>query len=149
MVRAHEWDASRRLSRAAGGRRPWWGPHPVPVRRAFRLDWESAGAHAVVTVTGDLDALTGARLEAFVAEHPLAGCAVLEIDLRAVTSLGSIGLSALLGVRRRCLQAGIALRLRGAQPSVWRVVEASGLDPLFAAVAEPAQRAPAQELTLF
>jgi anti-anti-sigma factor len=149
MVRAHEWDASRRLSRAAGGRRPWWGAHPVPVRRAFRLDWESAGAHAVVAVTGDLDALAGARLEAFVAERPLAGCTVLEIDLRAVTSLGSIGLSALLGVRRRCLQSGIALRLRGAQPSVWRVVEASGLDALFAPVADPSQARPAQELTLF
>jgi anti-anti-sigma factor len=148
MVRAHEWDVSRRLARPPGGRRPWWGSH-APVRRSPRLDFESAGPYAVVSVSGDLDALTAARLEAFVTERPLAGCAVLELDLRGVASMGSIALPALLGVHRRCAQRGIALRVRGAQPSVWRVFEATGLDGLFTAAAEPADGPPVQELTLF
>jgi anti-anti-sigma factor len=146
MVRAHEWDVSRRLARP-GGRRPWWGPHPTPVRRG--LQWESAGAHAVVTVAGDLDALASPRLEEFVAEQPLVGCTVLDVDLRDVPSTGSVGLSALLGLRRQCSQQGVALRVRDAQPSVWRAFEATGLDGVFTAAAEPAAAAPVQELTLF
>lgn len=149
MVRAQEWDVSRRLARPPGGRRPWWGAHPTPVRRRFGLEWESAGAHAVVTVAGDLDALTSARLEAFVAERPLAGCAVVDIDLRGVPSTGSVGLSALLGLRRHCSQQGVALRVIDAQPSVWRVFEATGLDGVFTAATAPAAAPPAQQLALF
>jgi anti-anti-sigma factor len=147
MVRGHEWDVSRRLARAPGGRRPWWGAHPVPVRRG--LEWESAGAHAVVTVAGDLDDQTSPRLEDFVAEQPLTRCTVLDVDLRGVPSMGSVGLSALLGLRRHCVQQGTALRVRGAQPSVWRAFEATGLDGVFTTAAEPAVAPPTQELTLF
>jgi anti-anti-sigma factor len=148
MVRAQEWDVSRRLARPPGGRRPWWGAHPASVRRGFGLEWESAGAHAVVTVAGDLDATTSPRLEAFVAERRLAGCTVVDIDLRGVPSTGSVGLSALLGLRRHCSQQGVALRVIDAQPSVWRVFEATGLDAVFTAATEPAVAPPAQ-LTLF
>jgi anti-anti-sigma factor len=66
-----------------------------------------------------------------VAEQPLCGCAVLEVDLGGVPSIGSTGLSVLLGVRRWCLQRGIELRVRGAQPSVWRAFEVTGLDGVF------------------
>jgi anti-anti-sigma factor len=149
MVRAHEWDVSRRLSRPPGRSRPWWGSHPAPVRRGLDLDWESAGGHAVVTVAGELDDLTSPRLEASLAERTLAGCAVLEVDLREVPSTGSVGLSALLGVRHRCSQRGIALRVRGAQPSVWRAFEDTGLDGVFTVVDEPAAAPPVQQLTLF
>jgi anti-anti-sigma factor len=149
MVRAHEWDVSRRLGRPPGGRRPWWGAHPAPVRRGFRLEWESAGAHAVVTVAGDLDALTSPRLEAFVAERPLVGTTVVDIDLRGVPSTGSVGLSALLGLRRHCSQQGVALRVRDPQPSVWRTFEATGLDDVFTTPDETAVAPLAQELTLF
>jgi anti-anti-sigma factor len=148
MVRAHEQNATRRLARVAGGRRPWWVAHPGPRRPGSGLDWESAGSRAVVLVRGDLDGLTALQLESFVAGRPLAGCRELEIDLAGVPSMGSIGLSALLGVRRWALQRGIALRLRGTQPSVWRVVELAGLDQVFSGIVEPAA-APAQELALF
>lgn len=144
MVRAHEQDAARRLARPSGGRRPWWVGHPVPRRPASGLDWESSGTRAVVLVRGDL----GAHLETFLAGEPLAGCRELEIDLAGVPSMGSVGLSVLLGVRRWALQRGIALRLRGVQPSVWRVVELAGLAQLFTSAVEPPP-APAQELALF
>jgi len=143
MVRAHEQDAARRLARA-GGRRPWWVAHPVSRRPAPGLEWESSGNRAVVLVRGEL----GAQLETFFAGHFLVGCRDLEIDLAGVPSMGSTGLSALLGVRRWCLQRGIALRLRAVQPSVWRVVELAGLDHAFTPTAEAAT-APAQELALF
>jgi anti-sigma B factor antagonist len=149
VVRAHEWDVSRRLSRAPGGRRPWWVAHPEPTPPEFHLEWESTGAHTVAAVSGDLDVLTAPQLEASVAEQPLAGCTVLEVDLGGVPSMGSVGLSVLLSVRRWCLQRGIELQVRGVQPSVWRVFEVTGLDGVFTAVAEPSGGGPTQDLSLF
>jgi anti-anti-sigma factor len=147
MVRAHEWDVSRRLARAPGGRHPWWVAHPAPGRSPLRLEWESTGSRTVVTVTGDLDAAPA--LEAVVARQALVGCSVLEIDLGGVPSIGSVGLSLLLAVRRWCLQRGIEVRIRGAQPSVWRVFELTGLDAVLAPPAERDLSAAVQELTLF
>jgi anti-anti-sigma factor len=112
------------------------------------LEWVATGARSVVAVHGDLDLVPAARLEAFLAEQPLAGCAVLEIDLAAATSVGSVGLSALLAVRRWSLQRGIELRIRGAAPSVWRVFELTGLAAVFTAPREPLP-APVQDLVLF
>jgi anti-anti-sigma factor len=143
MVRAHEQDASRRLGRPSGGRRPWWVAHPVPRRPETGLDWESSGTRAIVLVRGEVCA----QLEAFLAGHLLAGCRELELDLAGVPSIGSSGVSALAGVHRWALQRGISVRLRGVQPSVWRVVELAGLDRLFTA-AQP-DGAAAQELALF
>src|SRR4051812_15285718 len=140
MVRAHEWDVSRRLARAP--RRPWWVAHPVVDRAALRIESESTGSRVVVAVTGDVDALTAPDIEAWVVDHPLAGCTLLEIDLTGGGSMGSVGLGVLLGVRRWCQLTGIELRLRGTQPSVWRVFEATGLDRVFRASDEPAERAP-------
>jgi len=147
MVRAHEWDVSRRLARAPGRRRPWWVAHALPA--GFTIEWETTGVHTVVAVGGDLDGVTTPQLEAVVAEQPLAGCAVLELDLGGVPSIGSAGLYVLLGVRRWCLQRGIALRVRGAQPSVWRAFEVIGLDRLFApGTTDPGPHL-RQELALF
>jgi anti-anti-sigma factor len=122
--------------------------HPVACRPASGLDWESSGSRAVVLVRGDLDGLSALQLESFLAGRLVVGCRDLEIDLAGVPSMGSIGVSTLVGVRRWALQRGIALRLRGVQPSVWRVFELAGLDQLFTAAGEP-PAAPAQELALF
>ena len=148
MVRAHEWDVSRRLGRSAAARHPWWVAHPVSRAPAVRLEWGAIGPRTVVAVSGDLDRLTTAQLEAFLAQQPLAGCAVLDVDLAGVPSLSSLGLSVLVGARRWALQRGIELRVRGTQPSVWRVFEATGLGGLFTSDA-PRVPAHVQELVLF
>ncbi|MCZ2859008.1 STAS domain-containing protein [Blastococcus sp. VKM Ac-2987] len=148
MVQAHEWDVSRRLARPPGRRRPWWVSHPAPEPAALRLEWEASGGRTRVVVEGDVDQATAPQLEAFVAARPLAGCAVLELDLGGVPSIGSGGLSVLIALRRRCQQRGIDLVLRNAQPSVWRVFEATGLDGVFTA-SGPAPCPPAQDLALF
>jgi anti-anti-sigma factor len=145
-VRAHEWDGSRRLGRVPASRQPWWAAHPVPTA-ALRLGWEAGGAHAVLTVDGDLDARTAAQLEAWVTGSALTGCALLELDLAGVRSLGSAGLSGLLGLHRWCGQRGIELRVRGALPSVERVFESAGLDATFTATAADARDG--SELALF
>lgn len=146
MVRAHEWETSRRLARARE-RRPWWAADPAPPVPPVRLEWESAGPHAVVVIEGDVDSTTCADLEGLVAEQPLTGCTVLELDLSAVPSLGPEGLAVLLGVRRWCLQRSIELRVRGALPSVWRTVEVAGLDRILGG---PCPKEPApQESALF
>jgi anti-anti-sigma factor len=93
-----------------------------------RLSVESTGAHVVVLAAGDLGALTGPQLEALAAEHPLVGCVVLELDLAEVPSLGSAGLAVLQSSRRWCEQRGIELRLRGAAPSVERVLQLADQD---------------------
>jgi anti-anti-sigma factor len=148
MVRAHEWDVSRRLGRAPGGRHPWWVAHPALRNPPVALEWMAFGPHAVVAVSGDLDRVTTAQLEAVVAQHPLSGCVVLEVDLGGVASIGSTGLSVLLGVRRWALQRGIGLRISGTQPSVWRAFEVTGLAGIF--TAEPGEVAgPTQDLVLF
>ena len=148
MVRAHERDASRRLTRPSAGRRPWWVGHQVSRHPVGGLAWETSGSRAVVLVRGDLDGRTTAQLESLLTGRARAGCRELELDLAGVPSLGSSGLSALLAVRRWTLQRGITLRLRGVQPSVWRVVELAGLDQVFTGAAEP-PGPPAQELALF
>lgn len=149
MVQAHEWDVSRRLARAPGGRRPWWVAHAAPGRAPLRLEWESTGARTLGAVSGDLDVVTASQLEAVVAEQRLTGCSVLAVDLAGVRSIGSVGLSVLLAVRRWCLQRGIELRVRGAQPSVWRVVELTGLDVVLSPPSESLLPPAVQELALF
>jgi len=149
MVLSHEWDVSRRLVRSPRNRRPWWVSHPLPDAHALELDAESAAARVVVLVSGEIDALTAPHLEAFVAGRSLAGCTVLELDLAGVTSIASAGLSALLGLRRWCQQRGIDLRLRSAQPSVWRVFELTGLHRVFTEGDRAAEPGPTQELALF
>jgi anti-anti-sigma factor len=149
MVLSHEWDPSRRLARSPRSRRPWWVSHPVPEVPALELEAESAAARVVVVVSGEIDALTAPHLEAFVTGRSLAGCTVLELDLAGVRSIASAGLSALLGLRRWCQQRGIDLRLRGAQPSVWRVFELTGLHRVFPEGDGPAGPGPSQELALF
>ena len=149
MVLSHEWDVSRRLGRSPRNRRPWWVSHPVPEPPPLALEAESAASRVIVLVSGEIDALTAPHLEAFVAGRSLAGCTVLELDLAGVRSIASAGLSALLGLRRRCQQRGIDLRLRGAQASVWRVFELAGLHRGFPEGDGPAGPGPTQELALF
>lgn len=149
MVRAHEWDVSRRLARAPGGRRPWWVAHPAPRSVPVAVECEATGPRTVVRISGDLDSVTEQQLEAYVAGRSLAGCRLLEIDLGGVPSIGSVGLSVLLDVRRWVLQRGIELRIRGAQPSVWRVFELTGLDEVFDSATDPVVEPPVQDLSLF
>jgi anti-anti-sigma factor len=149
MVRAHEWDVSRRLARPPGGRRPWWVAHPVSGAVPPVVEWEATGSRTMVRISGDLDVVAGSQLEAYVAGRSLAGCSLLEIDLAGVPSIGSVGLSVLLGVRRWTLQRGIELRIHGAQPSVWRAFEVTGLDGVFGPTTGPEFSPPAQDLSLF
>jgi anti-anti-sigma factor len=147
MVRAHEWDGSRRLGRVPASRRPWWAAHPAaqPVG-ALRLEWEAGGPEAVLAVTGDLDAYTVVQLEAFVTGTLTPGCAVLELDLAGLRSLGSAELSGLVALHRWCGLRGVELRVRGALPSVERVFAVGGLDAGFA----PTAGAPGEpDLALF
>ena len=153
MVRAHEWETSRRLGRAPVQRQPWWVAHPLKPDPGLQLEVETAGAHTVLFVTGDLDSATAPDLESFLETRTLSGCTVLEVDLAGVTIMASAGLGALLAVRRECDRRGIDLRLRGAQRSVARVFDLTGLSPIFRwsdlPTHPPADPDPAQDLALF
>ena len=133
------WD-DRRGDGVLGGWPTPWRAVPPPA-----LDWESSGTRAVVRVPGR--ARRAAR-DASSPAGPWPGAA----------SWRSTSPGCRRSARRACprcslsaagaLQRGIALRLRGVQPSVWRVVELAGLDAALRASAEP-PAAPAQELALF
>jgi anti-anti-sigma factor len=146
MVRAHEWDAARRLARLPARRRPWWTGHPAPTA-ALRLEWVAGAPFAVLGVDGDLVARTAGLLEPFLTSAPTAGWSRLDLDLSGVGRLDSAGLSALLGVRRWCAQLAVPLRIRGALPSVERVLALAGLDE--PAPDGDARCRPAQDLLLF
>ncbi len=130
MVRAHEWDTSRRLSRAAGPR-PWWTSTVPAAAPSIHLEQASAGDRVVVVVRGELDVHAAGRLETFATERALVGRRVLELDLAEVPWMGSAGLSTMVTIRRWCDMQGLALLLRDVQPSVWRVFELAGLDQVF------------------
>jgi anti-sigma B factor antagonist len=148
MVRAHEWDISRRLGPPAD-RRPWWAALPPEPEDALRLDVETAGARTVLSLSGELDVCTAPDLESFLGGRDLDGCAVLEIDLAGVTTMASAGLSALITVRRECELRGIDLRLRDPQSSVARVFELTGLSRLFTWGDVPDGPAVTQDAVLF
>ncbi|NDI49637.1 STAS domain-containing protein [Goekera deserti] len=149
MVRAHEWDAHRRLGRASGTSRPWWTPVCPAPDRSVGLDRWSTGQRAVVLVRGELDTAAAARLEAYVTGTPLSGRSVLELDLAGVPWTGSAGLSAFVALRRWCDARGATLVLRSVQPSVWRVFQLAGLDGVFDTEPGTARPAPDQDLLLF
>ena len=64
-----------------------------------------------VIVAGELDLATAGRIEAEVAALLDAGCAVVEIDLRALEFIDSSGIHELLRCRDRAADRGVLLRL--------------------------------------
>lgn len=56
---------------------------------------------------------------------------VVVIDLGAVTFLDSSGIGAVVQIRRRAVERGQSVKLRGRDERVMRVLEMSGVDSLF------------------
>jgi anti-anti-sigma factor len=150
VVRAHEPEqAAWRLGRPPADRSPWWVSHPALDEPGLRLELESAGARTVLALAGELDVATVPVLDAFLDARPLAGCAVLDLDLTGLTVIASAGLAAVLELQRECARRGIELRLCGAQPSVARVFALTGLTRLFSWDDAPAEPVVPQESALF
>lgn len=85
----------------------------------------------VVVVAGEVDLMTAPLLDTVVADQCASLPALLILDLRAVTFLGSSGLGSLLVAREAAATIGAHLRLVCAGPSVLRPIDLTGLTELF------------------
>jgi anti-sigma B factor antagonist len=92
----------------------------------------------VLTVSGEIDLSNGSALAEDIAHHLDARPSVLVVDLRAVTFLGSTGLSVLVEAWQRGAPA-TALRVVATDRAVLRPMQISELDqvlPVYATVDE-------------
>ena len=92
------------------------------------------GADAcTVTVTGEVDALSAPVLcERLVDVLRRPDVAVVELDLRGITFLGSAGLTALVVAHRTAEETGRVLRMRcGSGRAVLRPLQITGLSTVF------------------
>lgn len=83
----------------------------------------------VVVLTGDVDVASRAVVMEQLQEalRELAAGTVLVLDLSAVTFLDSSGLSCIAETDVEARKAGSTLRLRGAGPMIFRVLELTGM----------------------
>lgn len=91
---------------------------------------EHGPAARVVTVGGEIDALTAVELATFVTAQ-LAAAPLVVLDLDRVQFMGSAGLSALIKVSEFAAQGGRQLRLVCHSGMVNRAVEVTGLRERF------------------
>lgn len=88
----------------------------------------------LLTVDGEIDTLTAARLQAGLDEAMTAARtdgAVVVVDLSGVTFLASSGLAVLIGGARRLAELGGRVRLVAASRAVTRPLQVTGADALF------------------
>ncbi len=85
----------------------------------------------LISVSGELDYHTSARLRAVLEDVPLEQGASLIIDLSRLTYCDSTGISVLIGAYHRSRAAGGVLALTGMNPDIARVFRVIGLDQVF------------------
>lgn len=90
-----------------------------------------AAGVAVLSVRGEIDALTADALERGLDELLAGADDRLVIDLSEVSFLASIGLAALIHAARRLTDRGLRLRLVATNRAVRRPLELTGLDQMF------------------
>ncbi|MEJ3651678.1 STAS domain-containing protein [Actinomycetes bacterium KLBMP 9759] len=91
----------------------------------MRLAVTSTGDAAVITVTGEVDALTAPELDSAVTDTAAAAERLLVLDLTGVTFLGSAGLAV---ISTAATSASVPVRVVAATHTVTRPLEITGLD---------------------
>ena len=80
----------------------------------------------IVTIAGNVDALTAGEVTSYLSERIIAGTKRLILDLGQVNFMSSAGLRAILMALKEIRQQGGDLYLAGAQPGVERILKVSG-----------------------
>jgi anti-sigma B factor antagonist len=113
-----------------------------PNRRLMRLLVNRPGRDVVVvTVSGEVDALTAPRLAELVQHRLLARPALLVVDLSAVAFLGVAGLGVLLRFAAEATARGVELRIvTGQSPVVQRILDVTGAGRELPITSEPEVR---------
>ena len=103
----------------------------------FAVDVETAEDMVVVRPTGEIDIATGPMLEEQVEALVDAGIRRCAIDLTGVEFIDSAGLQMVLASRAALRRVGGDFTLKGASPSVARILDISGMTALLRETAAP------------
>jgi len=101
--------------------------------REFTVEAQALGPHAIVVVTGEIDAYTAPALREKFLELVDGGVDRLVVDLRRVTFIESVGLGTLIAVRKRLrrFDRNLCIVLDAGQRSIYRTFEITGLTNIF------------------
>ena len=117
-------------------------PEPPAARTAPGLDvtFDTSGDVPVVRVEGPVDLATAHELTAAVTQLMIKARETGEmvVDLRRVTHLGSVGVSALTAAHRRSAAAGVKMRIVLSPGASLGLAGAHGLDVVSAPADDPA-----------
>ena len=86
----------------------------------------------MVSARGEVDVATAPALRDGLDQAVDGDAGSVIVDLTGVTFIDSTGLGVLIGVRKRCLDAGRDLRVVVTEPRILKVFEITGLTELFA-----------------
>ena len=100
---------------------------------AFEVEAVASGSHAVVAVRGEIDAHTAPTLKDRLLALVTDGVDRVVVDLREVGFIESVGLGALVAVRKRLRPSdkSLCLVLGDDQTVIRRTFEITGLDKIF------------------
>ena len=112
------------------------------MTEALTISTRREPGYTVVTVSGEIDMVTVARLREQLFELAAGGGAIVA-DLDQVSFIDSTGLGVLVGTVKRAAAYGGSFQVVSAQPNFWRVFRMAGLDsaiPLTRTLAEAQQQ---------
>lgn len=105
----------------------------MDIAHATRRGGAGSSRRAVIAPSGELDERTAGGLRARAEELITQGRPDLVLDLSGVTFCDVCGLSALIGIRRRALEAGGSLLLASVPAVLDKLLERTGLDSVLTA----------------
>jgi anti-sigma B factor antagonist len=94
----------------------------------FGVEVSGPPATPVVVVRGEIDVATSPQLRNDLSTLIAGGARHLTLDFTAVSFVDSSGLGVLVGTYKRLREDGGSIRIVGAQPSVRKVFEITGLE---------------------
>jgi anti-sigma B factor antagonist len=94
----------------------------------LHVDIKPDGSRPTLVISGEIDLVSSAQLRAAIDEALDDGATSLELDLSHVSFMDSTGLGILANASDRTIEAGGSVRVRGASPTVIRLLEVTRLD---------------------
>lgn len=101
------------------------------MEQTFDVEVSPRNGIPVVAVAGEVDVATAPTLRDRLQAQLTEGYTTIVVDLLGVTFLDSTALGVLVGVLKRCRDAGGDLRLVVTEPRVLKVLEITGLHDVF------------------
>lgn len=101
------------------------------MEQDFDISEQQVGGIPIVSVSGEIDVSTAPSLRDRLQGQLASGNVTLVVDLLHVTFLDSTALGVLVGVLKRCREAGGSLRLVISESRIVKVFDITGLTEVF------------------